>query len=163
MPSDSTSRPATTSTRVARHIRAPRARVYRTLIDPVAVQRWMVPEQMTSHVHTFDAREGGGFRISLTYESPSTAGKTTAQTDSYHGRFVRLVPDSEVVQVVEFETDDPNMQGEMTISYTLTDCGGGTDLVALHEDVPPGVDPAQNETGWSMSIDKLARLVERDR
>ena len=122
----------------------------------------MVPDQMTSHVHAFDASEGGEFRISLTYDVPTTAGKTSAQTDSFHGRFVKLVPDAEVVETVEFETSDPAMQGEMTITYTLADAGGGTDLVGLHEDLPPGVAPTDNEAGWSMSIDKLARLVEQD-
>lgn len=150
------------TTRVARHIRAPRASVYRALLDPEAVQHWMVPDQMTSRVHSFDAREGGTFRISLTYDQPTSAGKTTPQTDSFHGQFVRLVPDTEVVQAVEFETDDPAMQGEMTISYMLTEASGGTDLVGLHEDVPPGVPPAANELGWTMSLDKLAKLVEQD-
>jgi hypothetical protein len=28
------------------------------------------------------------------------------------------------------------------------------------EHLPPGVSPADNELGWSMSIDKLAKLVE---
>jgi hypothetical protein len=49
----------------------------------------MVPTGMTSHVHAFDAREGGSFRISLTYDAPTGTGKTTAHTDTYHGRFVR--------------------------------------------------------------------------
>jgi uncharacterized protein YndB with AHSA1/START domain len=150
------------TTRLTRHIRAPRARVYRALLDPESVQHWMVPDQMTSRVHSFEAREGGTFRISLTYDKPTTAGKTSAQTDSFHGRFVKLVPDAEVVEVVEFETNDPAMQGEMTITYTLTESGSGTDLVGLHENLPPGVQPAANELGWSMSIDKLARLVEHD-
>ena len=150
------------TTRVTRHIDAPRARVYRALLDAASVQQWMVPDGMTSCVHSFDAREGGTFRISLTYDLPTNAGKTSSQTDSFHGRFVRLVPDVEVVQSVEFETDDPSMQGEMTISYTLTDEDGGTDLVGIHENLPPGVAPADNELGWSMSIDKLAALVERD-
>jgi uncharacterized protein YndB with AHSA1/START domain len=132
------------------------------LLDPAAVQNWMVPDEMTSVVHSFDAREGGTFRISLTYDEPTTAGKSSAHTDSFHGRFVRLVPDSEVVQTIEFETDDPSMQGEMTVSYTLADAGGGTDLVGLHEDVPPGVSPADNDLGWNMSFDKLAKLVEHD-
>jgi uncharacterized protein YndB with AHSA1/START domain len=122
----------------------------------------MVPDQMTSRVHSFEAREGGTFRISLTYDLPTTAGKTSAQTDSFHGRFMRLVPDTQVVQSVEFETDDPAMQGEMTITYTLADAGSGTELVGVHENLPPGVPPADNELGWRMSIDKLARLVEHD-
>jgi uncharacterized protein YndB with AHSA1/START domain len=98
----------------------------------------------------------------LTYDLPTTAGKTSAQTDSFHGRFMRLVPDTQVVQSVEFETDDPAMQGEMTITYTLADAGSGTELVGVHENLPPGVPPADNELGWRMSIDKLARLVEHD-
>jgi uncharacterized protein YndB with AHSA1/START domain len=120
----------------------------------------MVPDGMTSQVHSFDAREGGVFRISLTYDEPTAAGKSSARSDSFHGRFVRLVPDTEVVQTVEFETDDPAMQGEMTITYSLGDAEGGTELAATHTNLPPGLSPADNELGWSMSIDKLARLVE---
>jgi uncharacterized protein YndB with AHSA1/START domain len=146
---------------VERHIRAPRARVYAALIDPDAVAQWMVPEGMTSAIHVFDGREGGTFRISLTYDAPERAGKTAAQTDTFHGRFARLVPDREVVEVVAFETDDPALQGEMTITYTLSDNGDGTDVVSLHEGLPPGVAPADNELGTRMSFDKLARFVER--
>src|SRR6476646_12204167 len=90
--------PAMASTRLVQRIRAPRERVYRALIDPAAVQRWMVPDGMTSHVHAYDARVGGAFRVSLTYDLPSNAGKTSAQTDTYHGRFVELVPNERVVQ-----------------------------------------------------------------
>jgi uncharacterized protein YndB with AHSA1/START domain len=150
------------TTKVTRHISAPRERVYRALLDPASVQRWMVPDGMTSRIHAFEAVEGGAFRISLTYDQPTSTGKTNPQTDTFHGRLVRLVPDTEVVQAVEFETDDPALQGEMTITYTLTDADNGTDLVGLHEHLPPGVAPADNELGWRMSVDKLARLVEDD-
>jgi uncharacterized protein YndB with AHSA1/START domain len=149
------------TTHLTKHIRAPRSHVYAALLDAEAVRQWMVPDSMTSHVHSFEAREGGVFRISLTYDAPTTAGKTTAQTDTYHGRFVRLVPDTEVVQVIEFETEDPSLQGEMTTTFTLADAdGGGTDLTGVHENLPPGVPPEDNELGWSMSLDKLAKLVE---
>jgi uncharacterized protein YndB with AHSA1/START domain len=149
-----------TTTELTRFIRAPRAAVYRALLDAQDVRLWMVPEGMTSEIHAFDVREGGGFRISLTYGAPEAAGKTSAHTDTYHGRFVRLVPDTEVIQVVEFETDDPRMQGEMTVTYSLSDADGGTVLVGRHENLPPGVSAADNELGWSMSVGKLAALVE---
>src|SRR5437588_642515 len=32
------------------------------------------------------------------YEEPTRAGKTTAHTDTYHGRFVSLVPNEQVVE-----------------------------------------------------------------
>jgi uncharacterized protein YndB with AHSA1/START domain len=149
-----------TPTTLHQHVNAPRRVVYQALLDPEAVQQWMVPDGMTSEVHTFEAREGGQFRISLTYDAPTGTGKTTAQTDTHHGRFVSLVPDDRVVQAVEFETDDPAMQGEMLITYTLADAPGGTDLHATHEHLPPGVSPEDNATGWRMSLRKLARLVE---
>jgi uncharacterized protein YndB with AHSA1/START domain len=130
-------------------------------LDPEAVRVWMVPDGMSSEVHMFEPHEGGTFRISLTYEQPTERGKTSAHTDTFHGRFARLVPDTEVVQVVEFESADPAMRGEMTITYLLADAQGGTDVVGLHENVPPGIKPEDNELGWTMSIDKLARLVEQ--
>lgn len=148
------------TTRVTRHINAPRDAVYRALIDRQAVTRWKVPQDMTCHVHEFDGREGGTFRISLTYEAPDRAGKTSAHTDTYHGRFARLVPNELVVEVDEFETADPDLRGEMTITITLTDADGGTELVAVHDGLPPGVPADANELGWQESLARLAALTE---
>lgn len=151
---------STTSTSTSRHMKAARANVYRALLDAGAVARWMVPDGMTSRVHVFDAREGGSFRISLTYDEQAGTGKTTAHTDTYHGRFIKLVPNEKVVETMEFETDDDSMRGEMTVTFTLADSEGGTDVLAVHNNLPPGLSPADNETGWRMALDKLAALVE---
>lgn len=148
------------STRISCRVKAPRAKVYRALLDARAVSTWMVPDDMTSHVHAFDPREGGAFRISLTYDAPTGTGKTTAQTDTYHGRFVKLVPDEQVVEVLEFETSDPAMRGEMTVTFSLADAEGGTEVLAVHDGLPSGLSAADNETGWRMSLAKLAALVE---
>ncbi|HEV8700706.1 MAG TPA: SRPBCC family protein [Candidatus Polarisedimenticolia bacterium] len=147
------------ATRISRRVNAPRASVYRALLDARAVARWMVPDGMTSHVHAFDAREGGSFRISLTYDAPTGTGKTTAHTDTFHGRFMKLVANEQVVEVVEFETTDPALRGEMTITYTLVDANGGTEVLAVHDGLPPGLSTADNEIGWRMSLAKLAALV----
>ncbi len=148
------------STRISRHINAPREAVYRALLDPHAIARWKVPDGMTCHVHEFDAREGGSIRISLTYDEPTETGKTTAHTDTYHGRFARLVRNEQVVEVDEFETSDPALSGEMTITITLADADGGTDLLAVHDGLPRGVSLADNETGWQMALSRLAAIVE---
>jgi uncharacterized protein YndB with AHSA1/START domain len=148
------------STRISRHVNAPRAKVYRALLDPRGVATWMVPTGMTSQVHAFDPREGGSFRISLTYDAPTDSGKTTAHTDTFHGRFVKLVPNEQVVEVVEFETADPALRGQMTITIALADANGGTNILAVHDGLPPGLSTADNEVGWRMSLAKLAALVE---
>jgi uncharacterized protein YndB with AHSA1/START domain len=151
------------TTRVTRRIRAPRKRVYAALVDAEAVARWKVPASMTCEVHAFDAREGGALRVSLTYEAADAVGKTTGHTDTYRGRFERLVPHELVVEVDEFETSDPDLQGEMTITISLSDAPddpGSTDLLAVHEGVPRGVAPDDNALGWHESLDRLAALVE---
>ncbi len=139
---------------------APRAAVYRALLDADAVARWRVPDGMRSQVHEFDPREGGSFRVSLTYDAPTSTGKSAPNTDTYHGHFVTLVPDERVVEVFEFETDNPALRGEMTMTTTLTDADGGTNVVIVHEGLPDSVPPADNETGQRMALDNLARLVE---
>jgi len=149
-----------TSTEIRRLIKAPRARVYDALIDPAAVARWKVPAGMTCHVHEFDAREGGALRISLTYDAPERAGKTLGRTDTYYGRFVKLVPNELVVEADEFETADPALRGEMTITISLSDAEGGTVLVAVHERLPRGVSAADNEVGWQEALARLAAHVE---
>lgn len=113
---------------------APRERVYRALLDPHAVATWKVPSGMTCQVHEFDAREGGLFRVSLTYDQSTASGKTTAHTDTYHGRFVKLVPNAQVIEVVESPTSSLCTTGYLS--------------------------PADNEIGWRETLTKLAALVE---
>jgi uncharacterized protein YndB with AHSA1/START domain len=148
------------STQISRHVRATRPDVYRALVDARAIAKWRVPAGMTSHVHEFDAREGGSFRISLTYDAPTATGKTAAHTDTYHGHFVKLVPNEQVVEMFEFETTDPELRGEMTMTTTLADADGGTDVLVVHEGIPSGVPATDNETGTRMALANLATLVE---
>ncbi|WP_433298709.1 SRPBCC family protein [Pseudonocardia sp. CA-142604] len=148
------------STQVSRHVKAPRSAVYRALLDADAIARWRVPAGMSSQVHEFDAREGGSFRVSLTYDVPSGTGKSDSNTDTYHGHFARLVPDEQVVEVFEFESVDPALGGTMTMTTSLHDAGGGTEVLIVHEGIPDSVPAADNETGTRMALDNLAALVE---
>ena len=152
-----------TATRVVQRIDASRAEVYRALVSAESVRGWMVPDGMTSEVHEFEPRVGGRVRISLTYDEPGPAGKSGAHTDTWHGRYLELVPGERVVHTVEFETGNPALAGEMIVTLTLADRGGGTELTAVHEGIPPGLPPADNELGWRLSLAKLARLVEQAR
>ncbi|WP_280218866.1 SRPBCC domain-containing protein [Nocardia neocaledoniensis] len=150
------------TTRIGRHINAPRAAVYRLLLDADAVKAWMIPDHMAkaSEVHRFEPQEGGTFSITLIYDEASDADKD-AQHDAYYGRFLTLTPDEQVVEVLEFVTDRPEMSGAQTITFTLSDAaGGGTDLEVLHEGVPPGLSLPDNEIGWQTALAKLVALAE---
>ncbi|WP_329341819.1 SRPBCC domain-containing protein [Streptomyces sp. NBC_00663] len=148
------------ATRMSGQVKADRAAVYRMLVDADALAKWRVPDGMSCEVHTFEAREGGAFRISLTYDVATGTGKSGSHTDTYHGRFLRLVPDELVVEEFEFETGDPGLRGTMTMTTTLTEVDGGTEVVVLHEGIPDAVPADQNAEGTRMALANLARLVE---
>jgi len=144
---------------VGRLLRAERAVVFRALTDPAMIARWRFPDGMTSVI---EPQDDGTFRVTLTYESPDAQGKTTARSDTYRGRFTRLIPDELVVEVDEFETADPSLAGAMTSTITLRDApGGGTELVATHEGLPPAVSLEDNELGWREALARLEALLSR--
>jgi uncharacterized protein YndB with AHSA1/START domain len=147
-------------TRIQRTFKTSPHAVYRALTSAAAIQKWRVPDGMRSEMHAFDAREGGAFRISLIYDDVDAQGKSSAHMDTYHGRFVTLVEDELVIETMEFETEDPALQGVMTTTYEIEMAENGATLSATHEGVPPGVAPEDNEAGWRMSLDKLAALLE---
>ena len=147
-------------THIVRLIRAPAQVVYELLLDPLAIAQWKVPDGMRCHVHEFDARESGRFRISLTYTGSGESGKSSTGTDTYHGSFIRLVPNAEVVERMAFESADPSMRGWMTASYLLKPTPAGTEVSATHSGVPEGVSLQDNQAGWSMALNKLAALAE---
>ena len=70
------------------------------------------------------------------------------------------MPGTLVVETLAFETSSDAMRGEMTVAITLTATSGGTDVLAVHDHLPPGLSPADNEEGWRMALGKLAALVE---
>jgi uncharacterized protein YndB with AHSA1/START domain len=150
------------STRVSRVIRAPREAIYRACVNPEALAAWRAPDGMAARVHAFDAREGGTYRMSLTYTDParSPAGKTSADTDAFQGTFAELVPNERIVERIHFESPDPAFAGEMTMTTTLADVEDGTEVTVLCEQIPHGIRPEDNELGCRLALANLARLVE---
>jgi uncharacterized protein YndB with AHSA1/START domain len=150
------------STKVSRIIKAPRHAVYKACLDADALAKWRVPDNMTACVHVFEAREGGTYRMSLTYRDPkqSPGGKTSEDTDTFQGRFVELVPDEKIVEAIEFESHDPGFAGQMKMTTRLADADGGTEVTMLFENLPAGIRPEDNETGTRQSLQKLAALLE---
>jgi uncharacterized protein YndB with AHSA1/START domain len=141
-------------------VRAPRERVYAALLDPGAVGTWRVPDDMTARIEEWEPVAGGRFRVSLTYRAEERTGKTEGATDTYGGEFTRLTPGEQVVERLAFETDDPGLAGEMTMTWTLREVEDGTEVEVLHEGLPDAVPAQDNETGTRMSLTKLAAYVE---
>lgn len=148
-------------TEVSRLINAPREVVYRAFLDQDAVATWLPPGSMHGIVHAFDAREGGAFSMSLVYPDDERVmrGKTSEHTDTFQGRFAKLVPNELVVWAVEFESADRAFAGEMIVSTWLAPADSGTEVTIVTDNIPPGIRPQDNEAGCRLTLEKLAAFV----
>ncbi len=146
------------TTRASRLISAAPDAVWDALMNPKALEQWLPPGDMTGRMHGFDGRVGGGFEMSLYYPEGETerAGKTAEREDRTRVRFAAVTPGRQVVWAVLFDTDDPALKGEMTITVSLEPAEGGTRVTMLSENLPPGLKPADNKEGSKESLKKLA-------
>ena len=137
--------------------------IFQAFINPDALISWLPPEGMSGHVHEFSPRAGGSYRMTLTYDKPehAGAGKTSEIADVVKGRFLEVVPDTKIVQEVEFESDDPAFAGTMILTWSLMAVPGGTDVTIRCEDVPIGIRPEDHEAGLQSTLMNLAAFVER--
>src|SRR3954447_25298576 len=104
--------------RISRVIAAPREAIYQAFIDPDALVAWLPPAAMTGVIHEFDARIGGGYRMSLFYPPDERAfrGKSAEREDRVEVRFLELTPPRRIVEAVTFDTSDPAFLGEMIMT-----------------------------------------------
>ena len=149
------------STRTARWIAAPVETVFRAFLDPYALQSWMAPGDMVGRIHDFSPRVGGGYEMSLFYPTSlaDARGKTSQHEDRFTSRFIEIDPPKRIVQVISFDTSDPELLGEMTMEVTLEKDERGTTVTIAFENIPPGIRPEDNDLGTRLSLEKLDRLI----
>ncbi|RYE49716.1 MAG: ATPase [Hyphomicrobiales bacterium] len=143
----------------SRIIAAPPETIYQAFVDRDALLAWLPPDGMTGEILEFEPRPGGTFRMALHYSEPGS-GKTTEDTDVVDSEFAELVPAHRVVQLVRFKSDDPAFAGTMRMVWDLEPANGGTRVIFLAEDVPPGINKEDHDTGLRSSLESLARYVE---
>jgi glutamate racemase len=157
-----TARESFASTRTSRVIKAPREALYQAFLDPAALAAWLPPGEMTGKIHSFDAKVGGAYRMSLFYPASEQVhrGKTSEREDSFTARFIELAPPARIVQAVSFHSADPAFAEEMILEATFEPVDGGTEVTILCKHIPPGIRPEDNEAGCRSSLEQLARYAE---
>ena len=131
-------------------------------MNPAVLVEWLPPGNMTGTIHEFDARDGGGYGMSLFYPPTERGarGKTADREDRVTVRFVELAPPRQIVEAVTFHTTDPSLMGEMMLTATFEEVPGGTDVTLSCTNLPPGLRPEDNEAGTRESLEKLARRFD---
>ena len=145
----------------SRSIAAPPDAVYRAFSEPGAMERWLPPNDMTGEMLHFDFRDGGSYRMRLTYaERDRGQGKTSEDADEMTVRLTRLVEGRSIEQAVVFESEDPACAGTMHMTWTLEAQGDGTLVAFRAEDVPVGIRAKDHVAAMAASLEQLARFVE---
>lgn len=125
------------------------------------MEKWLPPAGMTGSVLAFSFREGGSYRMRLTFEEPhATAGKTTQDADEVNVRFLRIVPGESIEQAVMFESADPQFAGEMQILWLFQPASAGTLVTVRCTNVPEGIRADDHRAGLTSTLENLADFVE---
>lgn len=126
-----------------------------------ALVQWLPPKGMRGSFERFDMRDGGSYRLVLTYDDPSGGtGKTTADSDVSEVRILRIVPGECVVQEVDFESEDPAFSGTMHMEWSLIGGTEGTTVEFEARDVPEGIRASDHAEGLTSSLSNLSAYLE---
>lgn len=145
----------------SRVIGASPATLYQAFASAEAMVSWLPPGGMTARMLAFDFRDGGSYRIRLSYRKPGRGkGKTSADADEVDVRFVKLVANERIEQEVLFDSADAKFAGVMKITWTFRAVGDGTGVTVRAENVPPGISPEDHQAGLNSTLENLARFTE---
>jgi len=135
------------------------ATVFAALVDGDARTVWLPPAGMSGRFEWFDARPGGGYRLVLTYDDPTTVGKTEPGADVVDVRFGEVEPPVRLVERADFVSDDPRFAGTMTMTWTLAPVADGTLVTITATDVPDGIDRADHSTAFASTLANLGAYL----
>jgi len=147
-------RTTTGTVRLSRIFKAPRERVFNAFLDADAMAKWLPPNGYTAHVYKLEPKVGGNYRMSF-----SSLDKK--DTHFFGGKFLEIKPNERLRYTDKFESDDTEMQGEITVTVTFKDVPGGTEVRIVQEGLPKVIPIDGAMQGWSQSLENLARLVEQ--
>lgn len=148
----------------SRLISATPTAVYRAFAAPGAMEQWIPPSNMTGTMLHFDFREGGSYRMRLTYAEPQKGrGKSSEDSDEVEVRLTKLEDGQRIEQEVTFESEDPAFSGIMRMIWTFQSEEDGTLVTVRAENVPEGIRPEDHEAGLNSSLKNLAGFVEGKR
>jgi uncharacterized protein YndB with AHSA1/START domain len=146
--------------RAERVVGAPAWRLFNCWTDPELLVHWLPPKGMAGRVEAFDARPGGPFRLVLTYEDETIAGKSGGSDDVIAGQFVAVDPPRHLAFVSRFDSDDPAFQGEMRMDWHFDEVAGGTRVRIVASNVPSGISAEDHAAGMGASLAQLAAMCE---
>ncbi len=137
---------------ITRKFSAPRELVFDALTKHEHIKRWSCPTGMevsfsrgelaVGGTYEFGMRRGDGPEIVLT------------------GKFLEIDPPSRLVYTQRSRMPNGEESPDTTISITLSEVGGDTEMVFQHYGFASRQDRVNASMGWPSAMDKLSAVIE---
>ena len=160
---------------IERIFNAPKEMVWKAWTDPELIKQWWGPEHFTSPEAKVDLRVGGKYIFTMHGPEGSQWDK-----DMYTaGVFKEIIPNEKIVTTDYFSDEngeliEPSHEGqaadfpkELTVTILFTEIEEGKTKLTIHYPKPESEAAVKAmlasgmEQGWSTSLDKMAKVVDK--
>jgi uncharacterized protein YndB with AHSA1/START domain len=131
-------------------LEAPRARVFRALVDADELARWWGPSGFTTPSLDFEPREGRPYRIEM--QPPE------GEAFYLRGEFREVDPPKRLAYTFIWEDPDPDDQ-ETLVTLALGELGESTRLTLDQGPFATGSRLELHHDGWSDSFERLRAVL----
>ena len=140
---------------MTRVIKASKQRVFDAWTRPEFVRRWFGSEVKTCTKAETEPRVGGSYLFAMRGEPCEGVESDAAQVT---GRYVKVEPHDLLVFTWR---GDWYPAEETLVTVALRDVEGGTEIKLTHERFATEASRDAHQHGWSGSLDKLVRVLEK--
>jgi uncharacterized protein YndB with AHSA1/START domain len=141
-----------TTLRLKRTFGAAREKVFRAWTEPEALKKWFAPaDDHSTPFAQVDLRVGGKYQIDI--KSPE------GKVFRLGGTFREVRPPEKLVYTWAWEGDKD--VGETLVTVEFREQGTSTEVALTHELFPNEEALKGHDAGWSGSLDRLARMLEK--
>jgi uncharacterized protein YndB with AHSA1/START domain len=136
---------------IKRTFNASRERVFDAFITPKAIREWFGGPDVSVSDVTFDARDGGGYRILM----------KNSEGEDYNARgtITEFRKPERLAYTFRWEEDDPQTERDTFISIDFIARGNQTEMIFTHENLASETSRDNHAKGWNSSFEQLATLL----
>jgi uncharacterized protein YndB with AHSA1/START domain len=145
-----------TSLEVRRWYDAPPELVFRAMIDPSTMPRWLCPSaEIRLDVLEIDVRVGGRYRFSYVDE----VGRSRSVV---HGKYHTLDAPRRLAFTWTWEPPDPDAGVETLVTFDLSVQDCGTEVVLTHMHMPGEGKTRAHRAGWIACLGILELIIDNE-
>jgi glutathione S-transferase len=136
---------------IKRTFDAPRERVFSAFTNVDLLRQWFGAPRMEVGEVTFDARNGGRYRIAM--KAPD------GEEYNVGGVISEFRAPEHFAYTFRWEEDDKSSERDTFVSFDFIDRGKQTEMVMTHSNLASEPSRESHASGWNSALDKLDTVL----